>query len=172
MRAIGATVLGGMVLAAGIQPAVGLQTADGSNAGRSQSFKSLPADSTIAAASIVREIDDPHSGARWLLLLNALHPGEPGRLVQADTVRVVASQPETGGQRPPVPPKPVIHAGERVILEEHSQVVDGRLDAVALNPAPVGGALRVRLVVGGCVVRSVAVGPGRVALDEEKEGRP
>ena len=50
MRAIGATVLGGMVLAAGIQPAVGLQTADGSNAGRSQSFKSLPADSTTQGA--------------------------------------------------------------------------------------------------------------------------
>jgi hypothetical protein len=33
------------------------------------------------SGEIVREIDDPHTGDRWLLLRNAEAPGGPGRLV-------------------------------------------------------------------------------------------
>jgi len=52
-------------------------------------------------------------------------------------------------------------------------VVDGRLDAIALNPAAAGQRVRVRLLVGGRVVRALAAGPGRVALEDEgQEGRP
>jgi hypothetical protein len=49
-------------------------------------------------------------------------------------------------------------------------VLDGRLDAIALNPAAVGGRLLVRLVIGGQVVRALAVGPGSVNLAQEKGG--
>jgi flagella basal body P-ring formation protein FlgA len=69
-------------------------------------------------------------------------------------------------------PVPVIGAGDRLILEEHSAVVDARLEAVALGPAAVGSALRVRLVIGGRVVRARALAAGHVALQEETEGRP
>jgi hypothetical protein len=36
---------------------------------------------SLAQEEIVREIDDPHSGDRWLLIRNARVPGGPGRLV-------------------------------------------------------------------------------------------
>ena len=33
---------------------------------------------------IVREIDDPHTGDRWMLVRDPLHPGGPGSLYCAD----------------------------------------------------------------------------------------
>jgi hypothetical protein len=67
---------------------------------------------------------------------------------------------------------PVIHTGERVILEEHTPVVDGRLEAVALGPAVIGGEFNVRLKMGGKVLRAVALGPGRAEVKGEREARP
>ena len=31
-----------------------------------------------AQSELVREIDDPHTGVRWLLMRNSEHPGGPG----------------------------------------------------------------------------------------------
>lgn len=107
---------------------------------------------------IVREIDDPHTGGRWLLTRDPVHPAGPGRLALVGGMRVAAP-------RPGVPlieqPRPVIHAGDRLIVEENSAVVEARLDAVALGPAVIGSPLDVRLMIGGKVVRAVAVAPGR-----------
>jgi hypothetical protein len=172
MTAVQAKVLGTMVLSVAILPGAFGQIAVRPVSSRGGSLKSSAANLPLASTSIVREINDPHSGVRWLLLVNTLHPGEPGRLVRADTVRSEVTQPKVAGQTAPALLQLVIHAGERVLLEEHSQVVDARLDAIALNPAAIGGVVRVRLVIGGRVVRSLAVEAGRVVLDQEKEGRP
>jgi hypothetical protein len=67
---------------------------------------------------------------------------------------------------------PVIRAGERLIVEESTPVVEARLEAVSLGPAAVGSPLDVRLKVGGKVVRAVALGPGRAALRAETGVRP
>jgi hypothetical protein len=161
-----------MMLAALILPCAFSKSADDPNSRGGESVECRGADPTLSASSIVREIDDPHSGARWLLLIDVRHPGGPGRLVLADAVRNEPLQSKADGQKAQAPLQPVIHAGERLILEEHSPVVDARLDAIALNPAAVGGKLRVRLIIGGSVVLALAVAPGRVILAQEKEGRP
>ena len=55
---------------------------------------------------------------------------------------------------------PVIHAGDVLIVEEHTAVVEARLEAVALGPAAAGAIFRARLKIGGKVVRAVAVSAG------------
>jgi len=172
MKLVHTKILGAMVLAAAIMPGAFSTAAVESKAGRSDSFDRQATDLAPASASIVREIDDPHNGSRWLLLIDPHHPGGPGRLVLAGAVRNKPVLPNSDAQKTETPPPPVIHTGEKLILEEHSKVVEARLDAIALNPAAVGGTLRVRLVIGGLVVRASAVAPGRVVLTQEKEGRP
>jgi hypothetical protein len=131
---------------------------------------SVQASGTPATAEALREIDDPHSGARWLLMRDEAHPGGPGRLVllqpHFSIERVGAVQP-----RSPIP-LPVIRAGDRVQVEEHTQVVDAVLDAIALGTAVAGAPLRLRLKLGGRVVRALAVSRGRAALIHEAEARP
>lgn len=118
---------------------------------------------------VVREIDDPHTGARWLLVRNAQHPGGPGRLVLAGT-RMLA---DTGAGRtaPAAMPLPVIRAGERLIVEEHTPLLDVVLEAVALQPAVVGAPLAARLQIGGKVVHAVAEAPGRARLVRAEGGQ-
>jgi flagella basal body P-ring formation protein FlgA len=67
---------------------------------------------------------------------------------------------------------PVIRSGDRLIVEEHTARVDAVLEARAMNPAAVGGALDVRLTIGGVVVRAVALGPGRAAFQTGSGVRP
>jgi hypothetical protein len=117
-----------------------------------------------AAAQAVREIDDPPVGRRWLLERDPLRPSGPGRLVA-----VAAGASPLAAEAAAA--LPVVHAGERVIVEWNTPVIDARLEAVALNPAPVGAALSVRLVIGGHVVRARALGPGRAEL-LAGDGRP
>jgi hypothetical protein len=113
-----------------------------------------------AQGEIVREIDDPHTGGRWLLTRDPVHPAGPGRLVL-----VARFRPEYRPIQPGVePPRPVIHAGDRLVVEENTAVIEARLEAVALGPAVVGSPLDVRLKIGGKVVRAVALGPGRAAF--------
>jgi hypothetical protein len=133
---------------------------------------------------IVREIDDPHTGARWLLLRDSSHPGGPGRLVLAVEPRPQALDEARGGarngarseagqyQQGRVSMQPVIRAGERLIVEESTAVVDARLEAVALGPAAIGSPLNVKLAIGGKVVRAVALAPGRAAFQAETEVSP
>ncbi len=117
---------------------------------------------------ILREIDDPHNGNRWLLVTDPSHPGGPALLLLATR----------GATNPPaaalgVPPRtassaPVIRPGDRVIVEESSTLVEARLEAVAMGPAPAGGAFNVRLLLGGAVIRAIAIASGRAAFQEEK----
>jgi hypothetical protein len=64
-------------------------------------------------------------------------------------------------------PAPILHSGDRLIVDEHTAVVDAQLEAVAMGPAAAGGSLNVRLAIGGRVVRAVATAPGRAVLQEE-----
>jgi hypothetical protein len=118
------------------------------------------------AAGLLREIDDPSSGTRWLLVRDQSNPGGPGRL----ELVTPESNPEALGTRARVPlvaqirPVPVIRAGDKLVVEEHSATTDAYLEGVALGPAVRGSALNVRLSIGGRMVRAVAVAPGRAAL--------
>ena len=128
----------------------------------------------LVSGEIVREIDDPHNGDRWLLLRNAEAPGGPGRLVR---IAARANQSSSAIEPSVHPPEetllpPVIHAGDRLIVEEHTARVDAQLEARALAPAAVGGALAVRLTIGGRVARVVALGAGRAAFQPETGVRP
>jgi hypothetical protein len=68
---------------------------------------------------------------------------------------------------------PVIHAGDRIILCEHTILSDAELEATALEAAAVGESLRVRIKFGGLTVRAIAAAPGRATLvPEASERRP
>lgn len=125
-----------------------------------------------ALGEIVREIDDPHSGDRWLLVRDASHPGGPGLLLLVSAARRTPADSRPGTQVGPgaASPAPAIRLGDRVIVEQHTPVIDARLEARALSPARVGSAFNVRLTAGGRVMRAVALGPGR-AVFEEGTGR-
>jgi hypothetical protein len=128
----------------------------------------------LAQEEIVREIDDPHTGDRWLLMRNGQFPGGPGRLVLAAAHRNAAggASGRVAGQPDEAQLIPVIRAGDRLIVEERTARVDAVLEARALNPAAAGAPLDVRLTIGGNVVRVVALGPGRAALQMETGKRP
>jgi hypothetical protein len=69
-------------------------------------------------------------------------------------------------------PQPQIRAGDHLLVEEHSSVVDAQLTAVALGPAMLGSVFNARLEIGGRVVRVVADRPGHASFAVEKETRP
>ena len=115
---------------------------------------------------IFREIVDPYSRARWVLLRDAAHPEGPGRLVPAkpgDDLHAPADRGEMSELTPSVV-APCIHVGDRVVVREHTAAAEVTLEAVAMEPAATGSLFHVRLRVGGKVVRAVAVAPGRAEL--------
>jgi len=131
-----------------------------------------------AEDELVREIDDPHSGARWLLLRGLDHPGGPGRLVLLD-----GRGEDTRRAHLPGGPTPVawteeslravcvIHTGDTLTVEEDTAVVNSRLQAVALAPAATGSAFAARLKIGNKIVQARALGPGRAVFLGEREVR-
>ena len=62
---------------------------------------------------------------------------------------------------------PVIHAGDYLIVSEHTRVFDADLEATALKTAAIGDSLTVRLKFGGRTLSVVATAPGRASLFEE-----
>jgi hypothetical protein len=120
---------------------------------------------------ILREIDDPHNGDRWLLMRNRQAPGGPGRLVRVAVGRKTADGVRAQGAGAPLF-APVIRSGDRLIIEEHTALVDAVLEARALSPAMAGAAFDARLTMGGGVVRVVATGPGRASLAAAQGVRP
>jgi len=128
---------------------------------------------------VIREIDDSATGDRWLLVRDALNPAGPGRMVRVESAGsesasgIQGERARKGAQNPAaVPLRPVIHAGDAVIVEEHTSVVDARLEAVALGSAVVGAEFKARLKIGGKVVRAVALAAGRAEMTPEKEAQP
>jgi hypothetical protein len=125
------------------------------------------------SSRLLREIEDPNSGMRWLLMRDKSNPGGPGRLELVPPER----DPGTLERRVQAPSFPrtravwIIRAGDRLVVEEHSATTDAYLDGIALGPAGTGSALNVRLSIGGRVVRAVAMGPGRAAIEAAAGGR-
>lgn len=68
--------------------------------------------------------------------------------------------------------EPVIHGGDRLIIEENSSVIEARLEGMALGSATAGSSFQARLRIGGKVVRAIALGFGRAMLVPEREVRP
>jgi hypothetical protein len=142
-----------------------------------------------SSSEIVREIADPSTGIRWLLVRDASHPGGPGRMVpvaefkseQSESAKIesreghnLSGDPSKAMATEPVfgPLPSIVRAGDRLIVEEHTSIVDARLEAIALGPAAAGATLNVRLKIGGKVVRALVLGPGRATLQTETEARP
>jgi len=175
------TRMGLVLLAAGCAIPGDTQRVDRSP-DHTQASISVPAPSEIdpsLSGAVVREIDDPHTGDRWLLVRDPNHPGAPGRMV------LVAGAVRPAGRKAPgagsaiaawltrrIPPIPVIRAGDRLVVEQSTPVIEARLEAVALGPAAVGAPLNVRLAIGGNVVPAIALGPGRAAFSPEAGARP
>ncbi len=125
----------------------------------------------IDSSRIAGEIDDRACGSRWLLLRDEHHRGGPGQLVQLNSN---GSHPafELRFNLPHSAMVPVIRAGDSLILEEHTKIVDARFEALALGPAQAGASFRARLKLGGRIVRAVATGPGKATLPSDREPRP
>jgi hypothetical protein len=175
------TAVGGLFLAAVSALAAGGQAAGGKDPlPRVLEVTPGPASAgSPAAGEALREIDDLHTGDRWLLMRDSIHPGGPGRLVLVADGGSRSGPGEAGSARPEASPAadrrlpaPVIRAGDRLVLEEKTAVIEARLEAVALGPAANGAPLTVRLEIGGMVVQAVALGPGRAAFAEQIEVRP
>jgi hypothetical protein len=126
-----------------------------------------------AVGEVLREIDDPATGDLWLLVRDPVHPAGPGRLV---LVRHGSRLTDGAGGKtlPParVVAQPIVRAGDSLLVEEHTPVVDARLEAVALEPALQGATFRARLTIGGAVVRVVADAPGHAVLGAMSEVEP
>lgn len=127
----------------------------------------------LSRGEILREIDDPATGDRWLLVRDAAHPAAPARLVLAARQSGQDLFPEERKANRPAPStvaeQPVIRAGDLLTVEEHTAVVDTRLEAVALGPAPKGAILRARLKIGGRIVRVEAVSRGHALFCSASE---
>ena len=122
----------------------------------------------IEHAKILREIKDPWDGSRWLLRQDFDHLGGPGRLVQ-----VTGEIAEAAGKKPrTAPPPPVIRAGGRLIITESSKIAISRLEAVALEPGAIGSEIKVRLLIGGSVVRATVRGACEASTPPQRNVRP
>ncbi len=127
------------------------------------------------AGGVLKEIDDSCTGDRWLLVRDVDHIAGPGRLVRITrTGRLV----QTGGKEETIPnireeaAVPVVHTGDALVLEESTSLVEARLEARAMGPAVCGGEFNARLLIGGKIVRAVALGKGRAAFVAQAGIRP
>ena len=138
----------------------------------------------LHAGTVIHEIDDPWSGARWLLSWDKDYPAGPGWLVLSgsnpDDSKLSASRTERGAVKNQALEStsksvcedraqlsPIIRAGDRLVVEEHTVRVDALLDGVALAPAAAGSSLPVRLKFGAQIVRAIAKAPGLATLVAE-----
>jgi hypothetical protein len=126
-----------------------------------------------AGSAVFYEMDDVATGDRWLLERDPIHPEGPGRWLRVRTPKAggeaaaTPTRPSLNAQAVDSTAMPVIHTGDEVTVEEHSAVIDARLQAVALGSAAAGSELRVRLRIGGKVVDALALKPGRAVFAAE-----
>src|SRR5208282_2842020 len=122
---------------------------------------------------ILRQIEDPSTGNHWLLVRDQNRPAGPGRLVLARHLTNTQREVSRGPAQPwSAAIGPVIHTGDALTVEEHTAVIDVRLEAVALEPAMKGAPFKARLKIGGKVVRVLAVSTGRASFAADNEVRP
>lgn len=165
----GRKALAGAVLLLGVT-ALCAQTAPAADHGKEQRAggEAPVANSASRMGAPLRVIRDPNIGDEWVLCRNPLNPGGPGRLVRLDpegremgthaTGSISRADRNAGGDV-------VIHAGDRIVVEEKSAVMDARLTATALEPARLNRPFRVRLQITGKTLNAIAVGNGRAELE-------
>jgi hypothetical protein len=145
-------------------------------AGAQPLLASADAEASIPPGTrIVREIDDPFTGNRWVLVRNLSRPASPEELILLSTPepakkeQLAAAHALAGALRSA---PPVILAGDPVIVEEMFSHVNARYEGIALQPAAEGAAFQVRLKIGGTPVHCRALGPGRAAMLEAQPSKP
>lgn len=136
-------------------------------------------------------LDDPCLGMHWRLIIDPLHPEQPGRwqLVRPSSKEVIrqASQPArnkvlspermSGRDDESIRPGIVIRAGDKVMVTQGTAEINARLLAVALEPARAGERFDARLLAVRNQVSSSAVlvvqasGPGEAVWIENKESQ-
>ena len=154
------------------------QSADAPSAARRMAVSASVSAAARSAGEVVREIDDPYTGSRWLLVRNLRDPAGPGLLVLAapsgnpfrSSERHEDARALTAPAAAPPAFRPVIRAGDRLVVEQNTARIEARLEAVALGPAGAGQSFAARLEAGGKVVRAVAIAPGRANLAPAAEG--
>jgi hypothetical protein len=164
---------------------------------QTSAHRAQPAAVSLTVASslqVVREIDDPNNGDRWLLVRDWSHAGGPGRLLLLASPSLAANPAPARKKQPsaqnPLPaasapaalpstallsgalPVPIIHPGDALVIEEQTPFVDARLAATSLGTAAVGAPLSARLEIGGKVLRVRALAPGRATLNPEIGSEP
>ena len=124
------------------------------------------ADRSVAAgeSSVYASVRDDATGIHWVLLRGGEDSGGPGRWVRTENGAGPVAGKAPRRERHAAPA--VIHAGDKVIVEDHTAVAELRLQAVALEPAAAGARLRIRLTAGGRSVAAIALGAGRAQLVE------
>ena len=125
----------------------------------------LVAQERAAEESVVTERTDPATGAHWVLVRDASNAAGPARWVLA------TARGQTGARSrvdPGVSPQTsVIHAGDRIVVEEQTTVLEARFEATALTGAKSNERLRARLTIGGRVLSARAIAPGLAEIEEE-----
>ncbi len=173
MNWIRVAITGWLALAPGCS--VSAQAGSNTSASREAvpAVASPPETALDPGGAFLREIDDPFTGNLWLLLRDPDRPAGPARLVLAGQ-RTSFQERKGNGPLPsaPVAEEPVIHAGDALLVEEHTPVADTRLEAVALGSAVKGACLRARLKIGGRVVKVEAVSPGHAVFGLESKVEP
>jgi hypothetical protein len=125
----------------------------------------------------LRVLRDPAvDSSCWILKRDPNHPQGPGRWVQApineSSIRSGKADSDHASGILTMPVHPVIRPGDRMVIEESSDLVETRLQAVALGRAAPGEFLEVRLRMTGKVLRAVALAPGLAEFAHRHEVRP
>lgn len=128
----------------------------------------------VPGASVLRELEDPQTGDRWLLVRDPNRPAGPGRWILVSGPGLGGSTPEQLAELQPMAalpaPEPVVlRAGDHVRVEENTARIEATYEGVALEPAIRNSVVPVRLTM-GALVHGRVLGPGRVVLTEE--GKP
>ncbi len=117
-----------------------------------------------SGSASLREIDDPHSGARWFLFRDPDHPEGPGRWVLEDNGQAGGNARAAGSEAGETEPEAIVHAGDRLIVEEHTAAFDAWWEADSLGRGPIGSAIAVLLKIGGRIVRARILSAGHAVL--------
>lgn len=114
---------------------------------------------------------DPGTGEAWELIPDPRHPGGPGLLIRTEhrpRPSTPISHPIPSGS----PASVSIRTGDSIVVEDHTEAADVRLNAVALAPAAVGETFFAKLMPSGIVVRAIAAAQGCARLAPLKAERP
>ena len=99
---------------------------------------------------------------------NRRNPAGPGLVITANDTDVPTSNPAARRNAASC----AIHAGDALLIEEHSAAADSYLEGVALEGAQLGATLSVRLKLGGKVVKVTAMERGRASFTRQEKGQP